>query len=76
MGMSFLYGWSGSLQVATFGDALGSADPLDQAYMAELRSFVARHGTAWHSDHLCFSGHGGALLHDLLPLAKCVVGHG
>jgi len=28
MGMSFLYGWSGSLQVATFGDALGSADPL------------------------------------------------
>ena len=49
--------------------SLGSADPLDQAYMAELRSFVARHGTAWHSDHLCFSGHGGALLHDLLPLA-------
>lgn len=48
--------------------SLGSADPLDQDYLRELRQFVARHGTAWHSDHLCFSGHGGAMLHDLLPL--------
>jgi uncharacterized protein (UPF0276 family) len=48
--------------------SLGSADPLDRDYLSALRQFVARHGTAWHSDHLCFSGHGGALLHDLLPL--------
>jgi uncharacterized protein (UPF0276 family) len=48
--------------------SLGSADPLDADYLRELSGFVARHGTAWHSDHLCFSGQGGALLHDLLPL--------
>jgi len=31
MGISFLYGWSGSLQVEVFGYALGSADPLAMA---------------------------------------------
>lgn len=48
--------------------SLGSTDPFDTDYLRELAGFVARHGTAWHSDHLCFSGHRGALLHDLLPL--------
>ncbi len=48
--------------------SLGSLDPLDEHYLAELRGFISRHGTAWHSDHLCFSGHAGALLHDLLPV--------
>jgi uncharacterized protein (UPF0276 family) len=48
--------------------SLGAADPFDDDYLRELAAFVARHGTAWHSDHLCFSGHAGALLHDLLPL--------
>ncbi len=48
--------------------SLGALDPLDDDYFAELRSFLSRHGGAWHSDHLCFSTQDGALLHDLLPV--------
>lgn len=48
--------------------SLGGLDPLDRAYFADLRGFLARHGRSWHSDHLCFSSEGGAVLHDLLPL--------
>ena len=48
--------------------SLGALDPLDPAYFAELKPFLARHGRSWHSDHLCFSTHEGAVLHDLLPL--------
>ena len=48
--------------------SLGSLDPFDDDYFAALRTFLHEYGGDWHSDHLCFSGHGGALLHDLLPL--------
>jgi uncharacterized protein (UPF0276 family) len=48
--------------------SLGGVDPFDDDYFAELRAFLERHGGAWHSDHLCFSSHGGAALHDLLPV--------
>jgi uncharacterized protein len=48
--------------------SLGATDPLDADYFADLREFLARHGRSWHSDHLCFSSHDGAILHDLLPL--------
>ncbi len=53
--------------------SLGGIDPFDEAYFRELRTFVDRFGGAadrgaWHSDHLCFSSHGGVALHDLLPL--------
>lgn len=48
--------------------SLGARDPFDADYLHELRSFVARRPGSWHSDHLCFSGDQGALLHDLLPL--------
>jgi len=34
LGIAFLYGWSGSLQVTVFGRALGSADPLAAAGVA------------------------------------------
>jgi NADH-quinone oxidoreductase subunit N len=34
LGMSFLYGWSGSLQLAVFSSALGSNDPLALAGVA------------------------------------------
>ena len=47
---------------------LGGSDPFNADYLDELRGFVARYGGAWHSDHLCFTGVDGALLHDLLPL--------
>jgi uncharacterized protein (UPF0276 family) len=48
--------------------SLGSTDPLRDDYLRELRPFLHRYRTPWHTDHLCFSGLEGALLHDLLPL--------
>ncbi len=48
--------------------SLGSTDPLRDDYLRELRPFLAKVGTPWHTDHLCFSGLEGVLLHDLLPL--------
>lgn len=48
--------------------SLGSTDPLDASYFAELGAFLGRFGGDWHSDHLSFSGLDGAWLHDLLPV--------
>lgn len=47
---------------------IGGVDPFDAAYFRELRSFLERIDPPFHSDHLCFSGMGGRMLHDLLPL--------
>ncbi len=47
---------------------VGSADPLDASYLAELAALVRRYEPAWVSDHLCWTGVGGRNLHDLLPL--------
>jgi uncharacterized protein len=40
----------------------------DPSYLRELRVFLQRMGATWHSDHLCWTGCDGAILHDLLPL--------
>ncbi len=61
------------LPVVTHGlmMSLGSSDPLDLEYVRNLRGFIAGLPASfprWHSDHLCFSGLDGALMHDLLPL--------
>jgi uncharacterized protein (UPF0276 family) len=48
--------------------SLGGIDPLDETYLAELRSFLAEVRAPWHSDHLCFGSVGGRMLHDLLPI--------
>ncbi len=48
--------------------SLGGFDPLDGAYLRELRAFVESVGSPWHSDHLCFGAVDGVALHDLLPL--------
>lgn len=54
--------------------SLGGLEPFSDAYFANLRRFLAVHGGAWHSDHMCFStcaagGDGGReVLHDLLPV--------
>ena len=48
--------------------SVGATDPFDAEYIAELRSFLQRLKTPFHSDHLCFSGHDGRMFHDLLPL--------
>ncbi len=49
---------------------LGGADAFDVDYFRELRRFVHRFETPWHSDHLCFSSFGGRVLHDLLPMPQ------
>jgi uncharacterized protein len=48
--------------------SLGGVDPLDDAYLSDLRAFARDVGTPWHSDHLCFGSVDGRNLHDLLPL--------
>ena len=52
--------------------SLGGPDPHDPAYFAALREFLAALPSSfesrWHSDHLCFCGVDGKMLHDLLPL--------
>jgi uncharacterized protein (UPF0276 family) len=48
--------------------SLGGYDPLREDYLLELRAFLDRTNTPWHSDHLCFSTFGGVVLHDLLPI--------
>jgi uncharacterized protein len=48
--------------------SIGTTDPLDGAYLDALEALVARVEPAWISDHLCWSGVGGRVAHDLLPL--------
>ena len=48
--------------------SIGSSAPLDLDYVRQVRSLAARIEPAWISDHLCWTGVGGANLHDLLPL--------
>jgi uncharacterized protein (UPF0276 family) len=48
--------------------SIGSADPLDQAYLRQLKALAARIEPAWVSDHLCWTSIDQHHLHDLLPL--------
>ena len=48
--------------------SLGSTDPLNDAYLRQLRELITRVEPAWVSDHLCWGGIGGRYAHDLLPL--------
>ena len=48
--------------------SVGSADPLDEAYLVRLKQLAERFEPAWISDHLCWTGVRGENLHDLLPL--------
>ncbi|MBX3185977.1 MAG: DUF692 domain-containing protein [Labilithrix sp.] len=48
--------------------AIGSAEPLDDDYLAKLRRLVDRLDPPWVSDHLCWARAAGVHLHDLLPL--------
>ncbi|WP_437593679.1 MNIO family bufferin maturase [Sorangium sp. So ce1000] len=48
--------------------SIGSADPLDFDYLRRLKALLARVGSPWVSDHLCWTGAHGINLHDLLPL--------
>jgi uncharacterized protein (UPF0276 family) len=48
--------------------SIGSTQPLDYAYLAQLKALAARVEPAWVSDHLCWTGIAGRNMHDLLPL--------
>jgi uncharacterized protein len=48
--------------------SIGSTDPLDLNYLAQVRALAARIEPHWISDHLCWTGIEGRNLHDLLPL--------
>lgn len=47
---------------------IGGPDPLDWEYLRRLKALVRETRTPWVSDHFCWTGAGGAHLHDLLPL--------
>lgn len=48
--------------------SIGSSDPLDFDYLAQLKALAARVEPVWISDHLCWTGIAGKNTHDLLPL--------
>lgn len=48
--------------------SIGSTDPLNRDYLAQLRALADRVQPAWISDHLCWTGVSGVNLHDLMPL--------
>jgi hypothetical protein len=56
--------------VAMHGVALsiGSADGPDAAYLESLAALARRVEPLWISDHLCWTGVHGCVLHDLYPL--------
>jgi len=61
--------------------SIGSDEPLDMAYLADLKALAARVEPLWISDHLCWTGINAHNSHDLLPLPydapalDCVVGN-
>ena len=50
------------------GMSLGSADPLDFAYLSRLKALAERIEPVYISDHLAWISVGGLYVHDLLPL--------
>lgn len=48
--------------------SIGSADPIDTAYLDKLADLAARVKPVWISDHLCWTGIAGTNSHDLLPM--------
>jgi len=56
--------------IVQHGVSLGIAGPdePDRTYLTRLKALARRTKTPWVSDHFCWSGAGGAHLHDLLPI--------
>jgi len=48
--------------------SIGSTDPLDMEYLAQVKALANRVQPEWISDHLCWTGIHGKNTHDLLPL--------
>ncbi len=59
-----------SYRVVPHGVSLGIAgpEPLDREYLKRLKRLLAEVKPPWLSDHFCWSGAGGAHVHDLLPI--------
>lgn len=61
--------------------SIGSDEPLDFDYLAQLKALEQRVEPLWISDHLCWTGINAHNTHDLLPLPydapalDCVVGN-
>ncbi|HEV8245421.1 MAG TPA: DUF692 domain-containing protein, partial [Polyangiaceae bacterium] len=47
---------------------IGGPQPLAREYLQKLKDLVRKTRTPWVSDHFCWSGAGGAHVHDLLPM--------
>jgi uncharacterized protein (UPF0276 family) len=48
--------------------SIGSTDPIDFDYLAQVKALAARIEPHWISDHLCWTGIEARNVHDLLPL--------
>lgn len=48
--------------------SIGSTDPIDRAYLKEVKALAKRTNPRWISDHLCWTGVASVNTHDLLPL--------
>ncbi|MEJ2059244.1 MAG: DUF692 domain-containing protein [Gammaproteobacteria bacterium] len=48
--------------------SIGSTDPLDRGYLAQVKALADEIQPRWISDHLCWTGNAHTHLHDLLPL--------
>src|SRR4029078_11535720 len=48
--------------------SIGSTDPLDRDYFAQLADLAKKEKAVWVSDHLCWTGVAHRNMHDLLPL--------
>lgn len=47
--------------------SIGSSDPLDEAFVRDLKGFMAEHGIKFYSEHLSYCSHNGHL-YDLMPI--------
>jgi uncharacterized protein (UPF0276 family) len=57
-----------AISIHTVGISIGSADGIDRAHLARLRTFIDAVDPVLVSGHLAWSSHAGAYLNDLLPL--------
>lgn len=48
---------------------VGTSEPLDMDYLAQLKQLVREVQPEWVSDHLCWTGLNGFTSHDLLPIS-------
>ncbi|MEI7795092.1 MAG: DUF692 domain-containing protein [Methylococcaceae bacterium] len=47
--------------------SIGSSDPLDEAFVQQIKTFMATHGIEHYSEHLSYCSHNGHL-YDLMPI--------